>query len=57
MRLEIKDSGYDLVEIYRTEKGQETHIWHFDKNGEFKEKRVITIMSNNSVGKPNVAKM
>lgn len=41
MKLEIKDDGYDLVEKYKTEKGHETHIWHFDKNGEYKEKRII----------------
>lgn len=35
MKLEIKENGYDLVEEYRTEKGYEKHIWHFDKTGKY----------------------
>lgn len=46
MKIEVKLDGYDLVEKYTTEKGKETHIWHFDKNGEFREKRVITVITN-----------
>ena len=38
MKLEIKENGYELKEVYRTEQGKETHIWHFDKNGNYIKK-------------------
>lgn len=41
MKLDIKKDGYDLIIKYNTEKGHETHIWHFDKNGVYREKIII----------------
>ncbi len=42
MKLEIKENGYDLVEEYRTERGYEKHIWHFDTTGKYLNKTKIT---------------
>lgn len=38
MKLEIKDNGYELREIYKTDTGKETHTWHFDKDGNYIKK-------------------
>lgn len=40
MRIEIKDTGYDLVEKYKTDTGEEKHVWHFDKSGEYVNKTI-----------------
>ncbi|MBR1455247.1 MAG: hypothetical protein IJ593_11510 [Lachnospiraceae bacterium] len=43
MRIEINKNGYDLVEEYKSDKGHEKHIWHFDKKGIYINKTKETI--------------